>query len=58
MRNRISWLIACQSVCAGTDGIRKGWGGNHEAPSPFALGGGGAGAQRNCVRAYVRAHTA
>ena len=38
MRNRISWLIACQSVCAGTDGIRKGWGGNHEAPSPFALG--------------------
>ena len=53
MRNRISWLIACQSVCAGTDGIRKGWGGNHEAPSPFALGGGwrwGPKELRACIR--------
>ena len=56
MRNRISWLIACQSVCAGTDGIRKGWGGNHEAPSPFALGGVALGPKGiACVHTY--AHT-
>ena len=54
MRNRISWLIACQSVCAGTDGIRKGWGGNHEAPSPFALGGVALGPKGiACVHTYA-----
>ena len=57
MRNRISWLIACQSVCAGTDGIRKGWGGNHEAPSPFALGGGVALGPKGIACVHTYAHT-